>query len=259
MDIEGDACQAPETLPPNASGASGLLLFMSQLIEDPSNYNANGEILMNRNLISLIRVLIRTEKDRLEADKERDAQMKTMAGQINQLIALQQSGPPTIPPQARIAVPQIPTYASRAAAAVKSVPSGRKPNTLPPAKEELRQLRPGRAVIHSNPLNNQIDKLPRALFVQRANEALAKMNARVDNELVTVTGAHVLNSGDVVFYTKNKFHQRWLMDNKHLWSKQVHTDLEATPSTWSVLVHGIPKDFDPTSEHSKSNIAVANC
>lgn len=48
------------------------------------------------------------------------------------------------------------------------------------------------------------------------------------------------------------------MENKNLWSKQVHPDLEATPSTWSVLVHGIPKEFDPTSDLSKANIAIAN-
>lgn len=111
---------------------------------------------------------------------------------------------------------------------------GRKPTSLPPEKEALRQLSPGRAVIHSNPLNYQIDKLPRALFVQRANEALAKMNAKLEGELVTVTGAQVMNSGDV------------------------HADLEATPSTWSVLVHGIPKKFNPASEINKSSLATAN-
>lgn len=67
-----------------------------------------------------------------------------------------------------------------------------------------------------------------------------------------------MNSGDEVFYTKNKIHQKWLMDNKHIWSKQVHADLEATPSTWSILVHGILKEFDPTSELNKSNLACAN-
>lgn len=77
--------------------------------------------------------------------------------------------------------------------------------------------------------------------MQRANEALAKMNARVQGELVTVTGAHVMTSGDVVFDTKNKIHQKWLMENKHLWSKQFHANLEATPNMWSVLAHGIPK------------------
>lgn len=125
-------------------------------------------------------------------------------------------------------------------------------------KDGMRLFKPGRAIIHSNPLNNQIDKLPKALFVQRANKTLSQMNAKVQDELITVTGAHVMNSGDVVFYTKNKIHQKWLMDNKHLWSKHVHPDLEATPSTWSVLAHGVPKEFDPTSDQNKTKIAMAN-
>lgn len=180
--------------------------------------------------------------------------MKTMAGQINQLISLQHNAAQA----PRHALPQAPTYANKVAMMMKTPVFHQKPAVMPPTREDLRTLKPGRAVIHSNPLNNQLDKLPKALFVQRANEALAKMNARVDGELVTVTGAPVMTSGDVVFYTKNKTHQRWLMENKHLWSKQVHADLEATPSTWSVLAHGIPKDFDPSADLSKTNLVVAN-
>lgn len=112
--------------------------------------------------------------------------------------------------------------------------------------------------MHSNPLNDQIDEIPKALSVQRANETLSKMNARVQDEMVTVTRAHVMNSGDVVFHTKNKFHQKWLMDNKRIWSKEIHPDLEATPSTWSVLAHGVPKEFDPTAEYSRTKLATAN-
>lgn len=207
-------------------------------------------------MIELMRILVRTEKERLEADKKRDEQMKEMASQIKTILNLQQTGssPTVLPP--RPTQSRAPTYVDLVAAKSKNV--GQKPTISLPAKDDLSMLRPGKAVIHSNPLNDQLDKLPKALFVQRANEALAKMNARVQDELVTVTGAHVMPSGDVVFYTKNRIHKKWLMENRHLWSKQVHADLEATPSAWSVLVHGIPKTFDPLSELSKSNLALAN-
>lgn len=100
---------------------------------------------------------------------------------------------------------------------------GRKPTSLPPEKEALRQLSPGRAVIHSNPLNYQIDKLPRALFVQRANEALAKMNAKLEGELVTVTGAQVMNSGDVVFFLHQKQDTSAMVDGKQTYLVQTGT------------------------------------
>lgn len=34
--------------------------------------------------------------------------------------------------------------------------------------------------------------------------------------------------------------------------------MQSRPSTWSVLVHGVPKEFDPTSECNKSKLATAN-
>lgn len=62
-------------------------------------------------------------------------------------------------------------------------------------------------------------------------------------------------SGDVSFYAQNRAHQKWLMDNKHLWSKQFHPDLEATPSTYSVMVQGVPKTFDVTSKTLLARLA----
>lgn len=252
MDIESSKDLASVAPPPKADGTNGLILFLTQLIDDPSNCTTDGNVLLNRTMIDLLRILIRAEKERIEADKRQDDQI----AEIKKMVASQQLTIPAIPSIPRPLLPSLPTYASRTA--TPNHQSGRRPTCLLPAREELRSLRPGRAVIHSNPLNNQIDKIPRALFVQRENETLAKMNAKVQGEMVTVTGAHIMNSGDIVFYTKNKTHQQWLMENKHIWSRQVHPDLEATPSTWSVLVHGIPKEFNPTSDLSKSSLAMAD-
>lgn len=212
--------------------------------------------------VVIIQILIRSQQDRSEADKRRDdrtqawaSQMQLMADQISNLIKMQHPNPMTNSHPLPAKGANQPTYAERTQS---NLPANvRKPMTQPPTKDGMRLYRPGRAVIHSNPLNNQIDKLPKALFVQRANKALSQLNAKVQDQMVTVTGAHVMNSGDVVLYTKNKIHQKWLMDNKHLWPKQVHPDLEATPSTWSVLAHGVSKEFDPTSDHNKAKIAMA--
>lgn len=216
---------------------------------EKENYTANGKLIISKMMIDLFRVLIRSKP-------KRDEKLHVMAKQLDNLVAAQSSTRPLNNDPRPITVPQRPTYAERIA--IKTPQTAHRPNVNPPMKDGMRLYQPGRAVIHSNPLKNQIDKLPKALFVQRANETLARLNARVQDELITVTGAHVMNSGDVVFYTKNKIHQKWLMDNKHLWSKHVHTDLKATPSTWSVLAHGIPKDFDPASDHSKTKLAQAN-
>lgn len=98
-------------------------------------------------------------------------------------------------------------------------------------------------------------------MVQTTNEALAKLDAKVDGTLVAVRGTCVLPSGDVSFYTQKKEHQKWLMDYKHVWSKQVHPNLEATgapPPTYSVMAHGIPRTFNVASKTELATIASNN-
>lgn len=86
MEVKNDAVEMPNLQPPDTNGASGLVLFISNLIEDPTNYNANGKITINRTMIELIRILIRTEKEQQEADKNRDEPMNKMASQIRTIL-----------------------------------------------------------------------------------------------------------------------------------------------------------------------------
>jgi hypothetical protein len=60
------------------------------------------------------------------------------------------------------------------------------------------------------------------------------------------------------FYSKNRKHKDCLNKNKHEWSKQVHLDLEATPSTYSILAHGIPQSFNVDSATNKITLASNN-
>ncbi|PLW33300.1 hypothetical protein PCASD_15546 [Puccinia coronata f. sp. avenae] len=124
------------------------------------------------------------------------------------------------------------------------------PTVLPPPKPVLKSLKPGKAIIHSDPDQSKIHKTESSFLVQRANEVLHRLQAKVNDELVTISGADVLKSGNMCFYTVNKAHQRWLMDNKHIWSKEVHPHLVATPSTFSVIAHGVPKTFNPIAPSS---------
>lgn len=120
----------------------------------------------------------------------------------------------------------------------------------PPPRSFLSGLSPRRVVIHLNPLNTTLKDIPAPALVQKADETLAAMDAKFNRELVAVRGVNFLPSGDVCFYAQNRQHQKWLMDNKHVWSKEVHPGLEASPSTYSVMVHGIPKSFDVTTKIS---------
>ncbi|EFP91013.1 uncharacterized protein PGTG_17285 [Puccinia graminis f. sp. tritici CRL 75-36-700-3] len=84
------------------------------------------------------------------------------------------------------------------------------------------------------------------------------MNATVDGEIVAIRGASMLLSGDVSFYINNCGQQKWLMENKHLWSKEVHVDLESTPSTFLVMAHGVLRSFDIGNPASIALLASEN-
>lgn len=74
-------CDSPNH-PPNANQLSGLAIFMTRLIADKGNYNANGQLLIDHSMIELIQILINTERDRSEADKRRDNRTQLMANQM---------------------------------------------------------------------------------------------------------------------------------------------------------------------------------
>ncbi|OAV99222.1 hypothetical protein PTTG_06849 [Puccinia triticina 1-1 BBBD Race 1] len=132
------------------------------------------------------------------------------------------------------------------------------PATRPPPKQTIISLKPKRVIIHSNLENNTLKDVPSFALVQKANEALLGLDAKVDGELVAIRGASKLPSGDVTFYTKDRSHQKWLMANKHVWSKAVHPALEATPSTYLVMAHGIPKSFDIGNPANLAQLASEN-
>ncbi|KAA1086678.1 hypothetical protein PGT21_008088 [Puccinia graminis f. sp. tritici] len=137
------------------------------------------------------------------------------------------------------------SFASVASAALSD--SIHAPTTRPSPKQVMASLKPKRVIIHSNPANTTLKDVPSGALVQKANEALLGLDARVEGEVLAIS-----------FYTKNRAHQKWLMENKHVWSKAVHPDLEATPSTWSVMAHGIPKSFDISKPANPALLASKN-
>ncbi|POW06389.1 hypothetical protein PSTT_09021 [Puccinia striiformis] len=177
-----------------------------------------------------------------------EARFDSLDGRIAQL---ESTRPPPVAHQAH---PSKSSYAR----AVGTSNEPRRPQINPPARNSLQVLKPGKAIIHSNPDHDDVRKLERGFLVQRANEVLAKLDAQVQGEKITIKAAQVLKSGDVCFFSKNHAQQKWLMENKHRWTKDVHAHLEASPSSFMVIAHGIPKDFDPTSQASIDKITVAN-
>jgi hypothetical protein len=119
-------------------------------------------------------------------------------------------------------------------------------------------VRPSRTIIHARVGTTPLKEVDVNIVINKANKVLKTMNATVQGEQVMVKAVRVLPLGDVSFYSHNRQHKDWLNKHKHEWSKQVHPDLESTPSTYSVLAHGIPHNFNVNATASKFVLASDN-
>ncbi|KNE90074.1 hypothetical protein PSTG_16479 [Puccinia striiformis f. sp. tritici PST-78] len=124
----------------------------------------------------------------------------------------------------------------------------------PPSKEQLVFSCPGQTTIHTNPLK----AVDQNLVVDKAHVVLGDLNTRVRGEKVVIKAGRTQPSGDLTFFSKNQHQKDWLNHNKHLWSKKIHEDLEASPSTYSTLAHSVPIDFNSEKAQRKIDIAAAN-
>lgn len=143
-----------------------------------------------------------------------------------------------------------PSYAS-----ATSKKSGPPP---PPTKAQMIFARPGQTTIHTKPGTNPLEKANQNEVVDKANAVLGEMNATVQGEKVVIKAVRIQPSGDVTFFSKNRQQKEWLNKNKHLWSKKIHPELESSPSTYSILAHGVPIAFDGDKAQSKIDLAAEN-
>jgi hypothetical protein len=245
-EINADASRSrlpeiPDTTPPS----SAFLTFLEGVINRPGSRSPSGSLTLDLDMLNLIQQMIKVEDSRL---RKMEARMDSFDSRMALLETTRNASvvPPTQPAK------------SSYARAVGSMPESCRPPMAAPSRNTLQSLKPGKAIIHSNPDFNDVQKLERGFLVQRANEVLAELDAQVQGEKITIKAAQVLKSGDVCFFSKNHAQQKWLMENKHRWTKNVHEHLEASPSSFMIIAHGIPKDFDPTSQVSIDKITVAN-
>jgi hypothetical protein len=218
-----------------------LLNFFKALRADPARRSETGTLNLDATTEALLLQLIEGEARRSHYLHKVTETLQDVCSRVTTIEAGQLTRRPPAPGK---------SYASTAAKP-KAPPQ-------PPTKSEMVAARPGLTIIHSRTGTAPMKEVNAEIVVRKTNEVLEKMNATVQGEKVTVKAVRFLPSGDVSFYSKNRQQKEWLNKNKHEWSKQVHPDLEATPSTYSVLAHGIPRTFNVDAVTSKIMIAAEN-
>ncbi|OAV91290.1 hypothetical protein PTTG_28021 [Puccinia triticina 1-1 BBBD Race 1] len=228
MDVSMNASSdppAPRPIPSKPAAPpiddSPPLQFLKNLAADPNRKNQNGTVGLDAASMAFLIQLVANE-----AEQKRQLQLiiedlRDIRARLTTIEAgqLTRTGPLTRPPPAITK-----SYATTAA----------KTGTAPLKEADAESV------------------------VRKTNDVLEKLDANIQGEKVVIKAVRFLPSGDVSFYSKNRHHKEWLNKNKHVWSKQVHPDLEATPSTYSILAHGIPRNFNVEGATGKITIASHN-
>jgi hypothetical protein len=247
----------PTTLPPS----SIFLNHLADILGNPQNRTPDGTLHLDPASLGVNQKLMEIEVLRLLQMEQMMAQMiKTQDQMLKEQSDMRAWRTAFEEAQTRVPASAQATQPASYATAIGKTrpPTLAVPTAIPPSKPVLKLLKPGKAIIHSDPAQSKIQKTKSGFLVQRANKVLLGLKAKVNYEQITICGADVLKSGDVCFYTTNKAHQRWLMDNKHIWSKEVHPHLAATPSTFSIIAYGVPISFNPTAPTSIGKLLVEN-
>ncbi|KAH9447512.1 hypothetical protein Pst134EB_021529 [Puccinia striiformis f. sp. tritici] len=244
MDFSLESLPAPNRKPPSAPNQkpdSPPIALLKKLTANRSNLNSAGKVELDADMVEMLMFLMESEADQKRQLQTILEEMRNLRQRVQTIEAGQLTRPKPAPV----------TSCASIIAKQKSKPS-------PPAKSELVAARPGLTIIHAKVGTNPLKGESAEMIVRKTNEILGKMKAEVHGEQVAVKAIRILPSGDVSFYSKNRQHKEWLNKNKHEWSKQVHSDLEASPSTYQVLAHGVPLEFDPASAQGKITLASDN-
>ncbi|OAV86687.1 hypothetical protein PTTG_29773 [Puccinia triticina 1-1 BBBD Race 1] len=231
---------APATEPTPAS-------FLRSLLARPEHQTQDGKLVLDAMLMTLLLQLLDSKAEQKRMVQLAMEEMRQTLQEMKRAMADLRELPGRV---TTIKAGQLPLLRNDGSQAESPTP--------PPTKTEMVAAQPGLTIIHARTGTAPLKEVGAEITVRRVNEVLDKLNATVQGERVSVKAVRFLPSGDVSFYSKNRQQKEWLNCNKHEWSKQVHPDLEASPSTYSVLAHGIPRTFNVDAATSRISIALDN-
>lgn len=80
-------------------------------------------------------------------------------------------------------------------------------------------------------------------IVEGVTKALKKLDAKLDEQPITIKAAQRLPSGDIKLYTPTRREATWLLNNRHLWSSLADPELITQPPKFPVILHSVPANI----------------
>ncbi|KAA1087104.1 hypothetical protein PGT21_022355 [Puccinia graminis f. sp. tritici] len=176
-DVEIPLPPKPSDQPPSSS----LHILLSTALGENALRDASGSVVLDQKFVKLILDLSANNERlirRLETTVDQlNAKVDPLTEKMAKLDYLLRSD----------AAPIKNTKKSFASAAATSIHGSiHAPTVRPPPNPTIAALKPKRVIIHSNPTNTTLKDVPSGALVQKANEALVKLDARVEGEIVAI-------------------------------------------------------------------------
>lgn len=82
-----------------------------------------------------------------------------------------------------------------------------------------------------------------AEIVEGVTKALQKIDAKIEDQQITIKAAQRLPSGDIKLYTPTRREANWLLHNRHVWSSLADPELITQPPQFPVILHSVPSNI----------------
>lgn len=128
----------------------------------------------------------------------------------------------------------------------------------PPKNADINRFKAATLIIHKTPGLEPFKGLKNTEIVQRINNTLRSVEAKVNGLPVAIRSASILKSGDVLMNMDNRFMKQWLLDNKHVWTKLAHSDFITSQTRYPILFNYVPADLEVESDDFPRRLSVQN-
>lgn len=211
--------------------------LMDAWLEVTSHQNEDGSVNLSPIITKLLTVLLRKVSDTLKEARKTAVRVERLEAQVVGL------NPPTTP-----APPTRMSLATAAKLPPKPTPSRPaildRPNPPPPTKV-INTYKPSQVIIRKPEDSTKTpfkDTTPTEI-VEGVTKALRKVDAKIEDQPITIKAAQRLPSGDIKLYTPTRREANWLLNNQHVWSSLADPELITQPPRFPVILHSVPSNI----------------
>ncbi|MBW0481410.1 hypothetical protein O181_021125 [Austropuccinia psidii MF-1] len=154
-----------------------------------------------------------------------------------------------------------PTFAEKLTQNIRPQPTpARTPHPLPaPPNRAINIFKRGNILIRTKRIGEKpFQKDDAEKIAGKVIAALKSLNVRVNGEDIEIKSVNRYESGDVIFYTKDRAQARWLLEHRHRWTHQTDPLFVTSQALFPVLIHLVPTHFDIADESLVEEFRLEN-